>query len=407
MAGRRMAPRLTARGLFMAPKNIKDISVALENFEKNTMGNKGKPRIRLFGDKQEAVEVIPFDIPASSEGSPTVDDATDVGGLPRGKIIEIFGPESSGKSWLGMKAGASAQRMGLRTAWLDIEFSLVPKWAARQGLDLNSMLFGNDFDCAEECLQYVLEMSRHRVADYIAIDSVAALVPKAVIEKGLDENTMAEVARLLSKSLNQITKAAGENGTTIVFINQVRDKVGVMFGNPETTPGGRALKFYSGMRIRTWRKTIEMDKKIGKPVRIISGLKIVKNKVGLPFQMADYAIEFSAESNSPLLLLVRKAVDYKLFSKKRGTTEFLLGDTKSGEPTGCEEISELSDWLQMEGRLLDIKAKLIEKAEKDKEKLPQSILDLDPANLKPVMPEVDTPVPAGTEENPDGEDPGA
>lgn len=364
----------------MSAKN-KDFAVSIENFERNIMGNKKDPKLYMYGSEVLNVESIPFEIPAVEPGQMTLDQATGINGIPRGRITELFGPESSGKSWLAMKLLASAQRMGLRCCWLDAEFSFVGSWAAQHGVDLNTLAYGRDFECGEEVLTYVLKLCEKGAVDYIAVDSVAALVSKAELEKRLDEATVGAVARMMSTALKQIAIAANSKNVAVVFINQVRDKIGVMFGNPETTPGGKALKFYSSMRIRTWRKKVYTEK--DKPLYAVSGAKIVKSKVSVPMNEADYAIHFSKESVDPVMILVRTAINLKVFNKKRGENEFILGPARTGEGTGCADMSELADWLRMNEKVETLRLQVVEVAKEKLEKI-------DPV-LQNSLPEVAVP----------------
>jgi len=363
------------------PIKAKDFATALDNFERNTMGNKKDPKIYLYGTNSMKVESIPFGVPAVEAGAMTLDEATGIGGLPRGRITELFGPESSGKSWLAMKALASAQRMGLRGAWLDPEFSFVGSWAQQHGIDLDTMAFANDFECGEEVLTYVLKLCEKGVVDFIAIDSVAALVSKAELERKLDEATVGAVARMMSTALKQIAIEAHANNVAVVFINQIRDKIGVMFGNPETTPGGKALKFYSSMRVRTWRKKVYEEKDV--PVYAVSGAKIVKNKVARPMQAADYAIYFDTASTDPALILVRSAINLKLFNKKRGENDFFFGPVKGGEETGCKDLSELADWLRINDRIESVRQLVVNTAKDKDEKIDPVLQNVLPAVAVP------------------------
>lgn len=388
-------------------KNIKDLTTQILQFEKASMGNKPEDaKLRVFGTSPVELEIIPFGIPSASKDFVSLDEATGIGGVAEGKIVEIFGPESSGKSWLAMQLVAQAQKQGKQAAWLDPEFSFVGSWASRWGVDLSTLIFGNDFDCGEECLQYLLNMCRKKLADIIVLDSVAALIPKAELEHQLDERTMGEAARMMSISVKQIMQACASNGVTVIFINQIRDKIGVMFGNPETTPGGKALKFYASMRIRTWRKKIETKEIMGKkvPQRAISGASVKKNKVGPPGYDAEYVIEFIAESNSPLLQLVRKAQDFRLITKKRGDNEFIYGSTKDGEKTGSVDIQELSEWFQINDKVDELRLAVLAAAKEKGEKVDPVFESTLPAIVIPVIPEGEGDE---KEKNPDGEEPEA
>jgi recombination protein RecA len=329
--------------------NTKDIRTVLSNFEKDTMSNKGKPRIALYNEIERKFDVIPT-------GIPEVDAATRIGGLPRGKMVELFGPESGGKSWLSMKVAASAQKMGLRVAMLDIEHSFDPAWATNStGLDANKLLYGGDFDNGEQALQYILGLCKDEVADVIILDSTAALLPKAEIEANLEDAQMGQMARMMSRACRQLSDAASKSNTLIIFVNQVREKIGVMFGNPETTPGGRALKFYSFMRIRVGKigkleveKVQQGDDEIEVPYCQRSKLQVVKNKCAPPQGEAEFSIFFTNQFNTPMVRLVKKA--YALGVLKRKTDDdskkvFVWGKGKDMEYTGCEEATQMAEWV--------------------------------------------------------------
>ena len=389
----------------MPTPKTKDLSTVIAAFEKS-MGNKPEDaKLRVFGTSPVELEIIPFGVPSASSDYVPIDESTGIGGVARGRIVEIYGPESSGKTWLALQLIANAQKKGQTAGWLDPEFSFVGKgWADRWGVDLSKLIFGNDFDCGEQCLQYMLEMTRRKLCDIIVLDSVAALIPKAELEHKLDERTMGEAARMMSISVKQIMQAAASNNVTIVFINQIRDKIGVMFGNPETTPGGKALKFYASMRIRTWRKKIVTKEIQGKavPQRAISGAKVTKNKVGCPAYEAEYAIEFIAESNDPLMQLVRKAQEFRLITKKRGEDEFIYGTTKDGERTGAVDIKELSEWFKLNEKVEELRLAVVATAQEKKEQLNPVFESPLPEMVIPTVP----PAPED-EKDPEGTDPEA
>ena len=362
----------------------KDLSVVIENFQKSVMGDKGPPKLWVYGTNIKKIDVIPWRIRE-------LDEASGIGGIPRGRIVEIFGPESSGKSWLAMKGAASAQQMDLKAGWLDVEFSFVPDWAVQHGIQLDKLVFGNEFDCGEECLMYLLEICKKRVLDYVVLDSIAALIPKTILEHTLKENTMGAAGKMMSQACSQIAQACASGGTSVVFINQVRSKVGVMFGDPETTPGGAAVKFYAGQRIRTWRKSVEMNKALGIPFRAISNAKWVKNKLAMPFRRAEYIIEFDSNSTDPVLILVRQAVAMKMFTKKRKNPEFIFGSGATGEPTGCNDIVDLGGWVKTGDRVESLRVALVALAKEKGERI-------DPV-LESALPEVAVPFSAeGTPE---------
>ncbi|MEE8638451.1 MAG: recombinase RecA [Candidatus Margulisiibacteriota bacterium] len=261
----------------MSDGKSKALGIAITQIEKNF----GKGSIMRMGEsKNLAVEVIP-------SGSLSLDLALGVGGLPRGRVIEIFGPEGGGKTTVSLHAIAEAQKKGGVAAFIDAEHALDPIYAKKLGVDINNLLISQP-DYGEQALEIAETLIRSGAIDIIVVDSVAALVPKREIEGEMGDAQVGLQARLMSQALRKLTAVISKSKTCMIFINQLREKIGIMFGNPETTPGGRALKFYSSVRldVRAGEKIKEGDKIIGTRVRV----KVVKNKVAPPFRQASFVL---------------------------------------------------------------------------------------------------------------------
>ena len=300
----------------MTTEREKALELAISQIEKRF----GKGSVMKLGESaaMSSVEAIP-------SGSLALDLALGVGGIPRGRITEIFGPEASGKTTLGQHVLAEAQKRGGVAAYIDVEHALDPAYAAHCGVNVNDLLISQP-DTGEEALEITEALVRSGAIDVIVIDSVAALVPRAEIEGEMGNAHVGLQARLMSQALRKLAAAIGKSGTAVIFINQLREKVGIIFGNPEVTPGGRALKFYSSIRIDLRRvETIKQgNEAIGSHIKA----KVVKNKIAPPFRSAEFDIMFdhgiSREGN-----LIDMGVELGLVNKTGAF--FSYGDIRLGQ----------------------------------------------------------------------------
>lgn len=346
-----------------------DMNTVLANIEKQ-MGNKGgKSAFARFGTIEKAkVEVIPFGIEA-------VDLASYAGGLERGKMVEIYGEPSSGKSLLTLFAIGMAQKMGLDCALIDIEQSFDPKWAAQHGVDVPNLVYANTFDGAgEEALEYAYRLCSSGAFGLVVIDSTAALTPLAEIEGSLSDNARVGAhAQMMSRGCRKICDACGKTGTVCVFINQTRMKIGIMYGNPETTTGGKALSFYAHVRMRVRSKGKIKTKENGEDVIVgqISEVTYVKNKTARPFGKAEFKVIYDPKALNPVVMLANILKDCKIvtifnkmFRIHKDVAKELFDEKKAIE-TAATTMYELADWLIDNGKVIPLLQYLVREIDID------------------------------------------
>jgi recombination protein RecA len=325
---------------------LKSLNLTISQIEKEF----GKGAIMRLGDEKMHVDVATI-----STGALALDIALGVGGVPRGRIVEIYGPESSGKTTLCLHVIANAQRAGGSAAIIDAEHAIDPQYAERIGVNVNDLLISQP-DCGEDALNITESLVRSNAVDVLVIDSVAALVPKAEIEGQMGDSHMGLQARLMSQALRKLTGAASRSRTCVIFTNQIRQKIGVVFGNPETTTGGNALKFYSSIRMEI-RKVNSIKENSGEITGTRTRVKVVKNKLAPPFKSAEFDIYFT-EGISRSGSILDVAIELALLEKKGSWFSF------EGEQLGQgrdQAVAAIRENVELQNRIYDKIRQKIEK----------------------------------------------
>lgn len=335
MAAKTKAP-VTSPG--QAGDKKKALETALAQIEKNY----GKGAIMRLGDD------IPINVESVSTGSLSLDLALGIGGVPRGRIVEIYGPESSGKTTLALHILASAQKKGGEVAFIDVEHALEPAYARALGVDIDNLLISQP-DTGEQALDITEALVRSGAIDVIVVDSVAALLPRSELEGEMGDSSVGVVARLMSQALRKLAGTISKTNCIVVFINQLREKIGVMYGNPETTPGGRALKYFASVRIDVRR--IETLKVNGEMVGNRTRAKVIKNKVAPPFKEAEFDIIYG-EGISKIGEIVDLAVKLDIIEKAGAW--FTVGEQRIQGRDGVKEYlrenPEICDGIEQQIR---------------------------------------------------------
>lgn len=287
------------------PGQASDKKKALETCIAQIEKNYGKGAIMRLGDD------IPVNVEALSTGSLSLDLALGIGGVPKGRIVEIYGPEASGKTTLALHVVAAAQKAGGEAAYIDVEHALEPAYARALGVDIDSLLISQP-DTGEQALDITESLVRSSAVDVVVVDSVAALIPRIELEGEMGDSVVGALARLMSQAMRRLAGAISKNGCTVIFINQLRQKIGVMYGNPETTPGGLALKYYASVRIDVRR--IETLKSGNEMIGNRTRAKVIKNKCAPPFKEAEFDIVYG-EGISKVGEIVDLGVKLELIDK--------------------------------------------------------------------------------------------
>jgi recombination protein RecA len=339
----------------IAKEREKALNLALSQIERQH----GKGAIMKLGAEASKVKIA-----ALSTGAINLDIATGIGGVPRGRVTEVYGPESSGKTTLALHLIASGQKAGGIAAFIDAEHALDAEYARKLGVDVDNLLVSQP-DTGEQALEIADTLVRSGAIDVIVVDSVAALVPRAEIEGEMGDSHMGLQARLMSQALRKLTGSINRSMTSIVFINQIREKIGVMFGNPETTTGGRALKFYASLRldIRRIASIIEGDRIVGNKTRV----KVVKNKMAPPFRQAEFDIMFNQGISSEGAV-IDMAVDENMIEKSGAWYSYKDEKLGQGRENAKRFLQDNPDLMKEIEKLLREKLGVVSQREEKKEK---------------------------------------
>ncbi len=334
-----MAEKKKASGATVSPAPADDKKKALETALAQIEKTYGKGAIMRMGDD------IPVNVEAVSTGSLSLDLALGIGGVPRGRIVEIYGPESSGKTTLALHIVASAQKNGGEAAYIDVEHALEPAYARALGVDIDNLLISQP-DTGEQALEITEQLVRSGALDVVVIDSVAALLPRTELEGEMGDSSVGVVARLMSQALRKLAGVVSKTGCIVVFINQLREKIGVMYGNPETTPGGRALKYFSSVRIDVRR--VETLKNGTEMVGNRTKAKVIKNKLAPPFKEAEFDIIYGQGISR-----VGEIIDMgsKLGLIEKGGAWYTVGEARiqgrDGVKNYLDEHKDVAEQLEM------------------------------------------------------------
>ena len=368
-------PKKPVQSAAVASDKEKALATALANIEKQF----GKGAIMRLGEN------VTMNVDKISTGSLSLDVALGIGGVPRGRVVEIYGPESSGKTTIALHIAAEAQKKGGTAAFIDVEHALDPIYAGALGVDIDSLLVSQP-DTGEQAMEICEALVRSGAIDVVVVDSVAAMVPRAEIEGEMGDSHVGLQARLMSQALRKLTGSIGKTNTVVVFINQLREKVGVMYGNPETTPGGRALKYYASVRIDVRR--IESLKQGGEVVGNRTRAKVVKNKVAPPFKEAEFDIMFG-QGISKVGEILDIGVSMGIVQKSGSW--FSYGDTRLGQ--GRDNIKEYFVQNPELAKEIEEKvfAKLAEESKKSVNRLAARKAEAAPAEVEEIKEEKPAP----------------